>query len=274
MVGISELRPPQTEASVAQPLPTVRLLGLDFTDAEMSEVVSWLGHRASDAPFGYVVTPNADHLVRISRDPSLLPVYEAALLRVMDSTVVTHTARLLGLPTAAIVRGTDLATALITRHLEPGERLTVIGMDEALLPALQQRCPGVRIAHHNPPMGFDRDAAAFAAAVRFAVEHPARFTVLAVGMPRQERLAAAIAATGHARGVGLCVGSALEFLVGAHRRAPSWMQEAGFEWLYRMLREPRRLARRYLIECPPIFRLLLRERRAQRGNQEARLLSS
>lgn len=264
-VGIEAL-----EARTAPPLPTTGLLGLDFADADLSAAASWLGQRAAGAPFGYVVTPNADHLVRISRDPSLLPVYRGALLRLMDSTVVARAARLLGLRTAPIVRGTDLAAELVTRHLKPGERLTVIGMQEAFVPALQQRCPaGVVVAHHNPPMGFDGDPAAFAAAVRFAVEHPARFTVLAVGMPRQERLAAAIAATGQARGVGLCVGSALEFLVGAHRRAPRWVQEAGFEWLYRMAHEPRRLARRYLVECPPIFRLLLRERRARRGGGAA-----
>jgi N-acetylglucosaminyldiphosphoundecaprenol N-acetyl-beta-D-mannosaminyltransferase len=257
------------ETGTGRPLPTVGLLGLDFADADMPTVVSWLGRRAADAPFGYVVTPNADHLVRISRDPSLLPVYRGALLRLMDSTVVARAARLLGMRAAPIVRGTDLAAALVTRHLEPGERLTVIGMQEAFVPTLRRRCPGVEVVHHNPPMGFDRDPEAFAAAVRFAVEHPARFTVLAVGMPRQERLAAAIAETGRARGVGLCVGSALEFLVGAHRRAPRWVQEAGFEWLYRMAREPRRLARRYLVQCPPIFGLLLRERRTRRRGEVA-----
>lgn len=274
MAGVSEparaeIGAPHDARAAGPPFPTVGLLGLDFADADMPAVVSWLARRPADTPFGYVVTPNADHLVRLSRDPSLLPAYRGALLRVMDSTVVARAARALGLRTTPIVRGTDLAAELVTRHLGPGERLTVIGMQETFLPALRRRCPGAEVAHHNPPMGFDRDPAAFAAAVRFAVEHPARYTVLAVGMPRQEKLAAAIAETGRARGVGLCVGSALEFLVGAHTRAPRWMQEAGFEWLYRMALEPRRLARRYLVQCPPVFGLLLRERRARRGGEAA-----
>ena len=233
----------------------------DFAVATLSEAASWLGQRPADAPFGYVVTPNADHLVRVSRDPALLAIYRGAALCVMDSTVVAKAARLFRLPVPPVVRGTDLAAMLLTRHLGPGDRLTVIGMDEALIPRLRQRCPGVEIAHRNPPMGFDRNQAAFADAVRFAVDNPARVTVLAVGMPRQERLAAAIAAGGQAVGIGLCVGSALEFLVGAHTRAPAWIQNAGFEWLYRLLHEPRRLARRYLLQCPPIFSILLRESR-------------
>lgn len=255
----------QDRADGLPPLPTRLLLGLGFADAGIDEVATWLARRPADAPFGYVVTPNADHLVRLSRDPSLLPVYREALLCLMDSTVVARAARLLGLPVAQVVRGTDLAQLLIQRHLRPGDGLTVIGMRASLLPELRRRCPELRIAHHDPPMGFDRDPAALEAAVRFAVQHPARLTVLAVGMPRQERLAAAIAATGRARGIGLCVGSALEFLVGAHRRAPHWMREAGLEWLFRLGLEPRRLARRYLVQCPPVFRLLLDERRRQRG---------
>jgi exopolysaccharide biosynthesis WecB/TagA/CpsF family protein len=66
-------------------------------------------------------------------------------------------------------------------------------------------------------------------------------------------LAKAAAERGDAVGVGLCVGASLEFLVGRIRRAPSWMQAARLEWLHRLLSEPRRLARRYLIEGPKIL---------------------
>ena len=69
--------------------------------------------------------------------------------------------------------------------------------------------------------------------------HPARFVFLAVGSPRQERLAAAIAATGQATGTGLCIGASLDFLAGVQRRAPSWLQRAGLEWLHRLRRRPR-----------------------------------
>ncbi len=102
-------------------------------------------------------------------------------------------------------------------------------------------------------------------AVDFVLAHPSRFVFLAVGSPRQEMLADAIRATGQATGLGLCIGASLEFLAGASRRAPRWMQRAGLEWLHRLGSDPRRLARRYLVEDPPIFRLLLRERLARRA---------
>ncbi len=95
-----------------------------------------------------------------------------------------------------------------------------------------------------------------ARAVRFVIDNPARFVFLAVGSPRQEMLAAAIKATGAARGTGLCIGASLEFLAGAIPRAPGFMQRAGNEWLHRLLVDPRRLGRRYLLDNPVIFRLL------------------
>jgi len=243
----------------------IRLLGLDFANLDVTTAAAWIAARPAEVPFRYVVNPNADHLTHISRDPALAEVYRGALLRLMDSRVVVGMARLLGLPHPPVVHGTDLTPELLRRHLRPGEKVTIIGLRPELLPALQERCGPMEIAHHYPPMGFDRDPAAFRAAVEFVVANPARFIFLGVGMPRQERLAAAIQASGRACGTGLCIGSALEFVAGAQRRAPLWMQHVGLEWLHRLSQEPRRLARRYLVQCPPALVLLLNERLHRRA---------
>ncbi|MDY6962423.1 MAG: WecB/TagA/CpsF family glycosyltransferase, partial [Pseudomonadota bacterium] len=63
----------------------------------------------------------------------------------------------------------------------------------------------------------------------------------------------------HARGIGLCVGASLEFLVGTKRRAPRWMRSLGLEWLHRMLSDPRRLWRRYCYGVVPLLALFSRE---------------
>lgn len=59
-----------------------------------------------------------------------------------------------------------------------------------------------------------------------------------------------------ARGLTLCCGASINFLTGVERRAPQWMQRLSLEWLYRLLQNPRRLARRYLVRGPQIVRLL------------------
>ena len=242
------------------PVRTRRLLGLDFDDLDVAESAQRISRRSGSASFAYVVTPNADHLVRLARDPSLLPLYQGAMWRLLDSRVVARAARMIGLRPPAVTTGSDLTGRLLTAHLGAGEVVTIIGLRASHLAALVANTGIAPPAHYDPPMGFDRDPAEMRRAVQFVLDHPARLVFLAVGSPRQERLAAAVEATGQATGTGLCIGASLEFLAGVVPRAPKLMQRLGIEWLHRMLSDPRRLARRYLFDNPPIFWLLLRER--------------
>jgi exopolysaccharide biosynthesis WecB/TagA/CpsF family protein len=228
----------------------------------MAQAACHIAERPVEAPFSYVVTPNADHLVRLSRDHSLHEVYRGAGLCLLDSRVVSRLARLIGLAVPPTVPGSDLTAHLLANHVRPRERITILGLPPVWLPALVARYRLSAPAHHDPPIGFDRDPAAFEAAAAFVRANPARFIFLAVGSPRQERLAALIAAAGGITGTGLCVGASLAFLAGAQRRAPVVIQRAGMEWLFRLATDPGRLARRYLIDSPCIVNLLLRQRLA------------
>lgn len=239
------------------------MLGLEFADLSPAEAAALIASRGAGAPFRYVVTPNADHLVRLARQPALLPLYHNAALCLMDSRVVARAAGAIGLAVPRVTTGSDLTERLLCGHVVPGERVTIIGLRAAHVPSLIARCGIAPPAHYDPPIGFDRDPAQLRRAVDFVLDHPARLVFLAVGSPRQERLAAAIAATGKAVGTGLCIGASLDFLAGAERRAPQWTQRAGLEWLHRLAADPKRLARRYLLDNPPVFAMLLRERMAR-----------
>jgi len=258
-----------SSVSPSEPLcgaePAVRLLGLDFADLPPETVLERLAARPAEAPFAYVATPNADHLIRLARDPSLLRLYEAAALRLLDSRVVARLARLFGLPVPAVVPGSDLTAALFERVIAPDDRLAILGASPGTVAALARRFGLTRLAHYDPPMGFDRDPAALEEALRFLEANPARFILLAVGSPRQEVVAEALVRRGRARGTGLCIGASLLFLTGAERRAPKLLQRAGLEWAWRLAQDPRRLARRYLVDDPAILRLLWQEARQRRA---------
>jgi N-acetylglucosaminyldiphosphoundecaprenol N-acetyl-beta-D-mannosaminyltransferase len=238
----------------------VHLLGLDFTDASTASIAALIAERPADAPFGYVVTPNADHFVRLHRHPDLSPLHEHAMVRLLDSRVVAKAARTFGLATPRVAPGSDLTALLLDRYLGAAESITVVGLAARWLPTLVARYRIASIAHYDPPRGFERDPAALSTAVEFVLAHPARFVFLAVGSPRQEILADAIRSTGRATGTGLCIGASLDFLTGARRRAPEWMQRCGLEWLHRLSSDPLHMARRYLLDGPAIFPMLLRER--------------
>lgn len=237
----------------------VRLLGIAFDNLSLEEVVARLLARAEGAGFGYVVTPNVDHIERLGRIAALGPVYRGAMLCLLDSRLLQICARRLGRRAPSVVTGADLTGALLAR-LE-GRRVAVVGMSGPGFAALAARYRGVGFVHHAPPMGLLHDVPAMLAARDFVREAGAAFTFLAVGSPVQEVLAYAIAAQGGAVGVGLCVGAALEFCAGTARRAPLWMRRAGLEWLYRLAREPGRLAGRYLLSDPKVLWRLLREGR-------------
>ena len=230
-------------------------LDLPFDDLDARQAAACILRRPALAPFAYVVTPNADHLARLRRDPALLPLYEAAFLCLLDSRLLANVADALRVTRPALATGADLTAALLPALA--GETVTVIGMDEAEFQSLKRRFPGIAWRHHAPPMRLGANPAAFAAAVDFATAAPARCTFIALGSPLQERLAAAIAAQPRATGIGLCIGAALGFAAGKGR-APAWMQRAGMEWLHRLGRDPRRLAGRYLLDDPPILAALLK----------------
>jgi N-acetylglucosaminyldiphosphoundecaprenol N-acetyl-beta-D-mannosaminyltransferase len=238
----------------------VPLLDLDFDNLGLEQAAAWISARPANAPFGYVVTPNADHLVRLSRNPKLRAVYRDASLCLLDSRVVAGFARMFGLVAPAVVPGSDLTAHLLLHHLAPGERVTIVGLAPEWLPALIDRCGLAPPAHYNPPMGFDRDPVAFAETIAFVRDNPARLVFLAVGSPRQEYLAAALAGSGDVTGTGLCIGASLEFLAGACRRAPMALQRLSLEWLFRFAGNPRRLFRRYVIDSPMVIALLARQR--------------
>ena len=154
----------------------IALLGLDFAALDLAAVLRLLGERPAGAPFAAVVTPNADHLVRLAQRPDLLPLYQGAWLRLLDSRVVARVARGFGLAAPPVVPGSDLTAALFGQVIRPEEPVTVLGGEPAVLAAVQARYGLTRLAHHNPPMGFDRDPEAIAHAIGFIEANPARFT--------------------------------------------------------------------------------------------------
>jgi len=244
--------------------PQAAFLDIAFDLLDMEAAERWLAGRPADAPFAYVVTPNVDHVVKLDAAPAeaeIRKAYAGAALRLCDSRIVAKLAKARGIA-LPVVPGSDLTVHLFTRIAAKGDRICLIGGDEAMLAELRAIRPDLDVVQHIPPMGMLRKPEAMAAAEDFVRQAQARFTLLAVAMPQQEILALRVAQAGGAVGVGLCIGASLDFLTGRKARAPLWMRKASLEWLHRLLSEPKRLWRRYLIEGPRIFLLTMKWRRS------------
>ncbi len=207
--------------------------------------------------YGFVVTPNVDHLIRCENDRGFREHYAAAAFVLMDSRLASKLLRRLRNIRLPVCTGSDLTAALFQRIITPADRIVVIGGSPAQARFLAERHHLADLRHYNPPMGFIRDPQAVEQCLRFIeASSPFRFCFLAVGSPQQEALAHALKLRGAARGLALCIGASINFLTGSERRAPRWMQRAGLEWLYRLSQNPRRLARRYLVQAPRLVTLL------------------
>ncbi|NNC38190.1 MAG: glycosyltransferase [Acidimicrobiales bacterium] len=203
--------------------------------------------------FRYIVTPNVDHLVRLNKEPDLYgPLYKGSWLSVCDSRILELLAKFTGIPLKA-VPGSDLTAQLFDNVIKKDEPINVIGGDEDVITKVKERYGLTALNHCQPPMGLRHNPDEVVKCAEFIANNPARYTFICVGSPQQEMVAMAAKQRGDCAGLGLCVGASLDFLAGKVKRAPKWMQFMRTEWLYRLLSEPRRLWKRYLVDGPRIF---------------------
>ncbi|WP_081913461.1 WecB/TagA/CpsF family glycosyltransferase [Glycomyces sp. NRRL B-16210] len=225
---------------------------------------------------GLIVTPNVDILAAVRRSEELRAIVLDADLVVADGAPLVWAAKAAGTPLPERVAGSDLVWSLSAAASERGLRVALLGgtPDGAARPTeraadvLEARYPGLKVVGAwCPPMGFDRDESQWRALVERVETAAPDLVYVGLGFPKQERVMARLRAVAP-RAWFLGCGASVDFIAGYRRRAPKWMQRTGTEWLFRMLSEPRRLARRYLRDdVPEAVRLLAeaaRHRRARR----------
>src|SRR5271165_1341231 len=140
--------------------------------------------------FGFVVTPNVDHLIRYHDDPSFRAQYAAATYVLLDSRFLSHVFRITKGVSVKVCPGSDLTARLFDRVIASDDRIVLIGCSDEQAHQLATRYRLTQLKHYNPPMGFLRDPQAVEQCLQFVeANSPFRFCFLAVGAPQQETLA-------------------------------------------------------------------------------------
>jgi exopolysaccharide biosynthesis WecB/TagA/CpsF family protein len=239
---------------------------LHIDDYELREARDIAAAFGSDR-FGYVVTPNVDHVIRHYYDAEFRTLYAQAAYVFLDSHFLANLVSLLKRRRHRVTPGSDLTATLMSSVIKPDDATVLVGGTAEQAQELRARFGFKSLLHIDPPMNFIQDEKAVEACL-CAIEaaSPFRFCFLAFGTPQQEIIALKLKERGVARGLALCVGASINFMTGVEKRAPHWIRRSGFEWLYRLVRSPKRLANRYLVRGPRIFLLLPRiELRLRRG---------
>ena len=228
---------------------------IHISHPDMASVMGGVSDRLAAGKGFALATINLDHLVKLRRDPPFLSAYAAQDFVVADGNPIVWLSRLAGQP-VQLVPGSDLVDPLVRAAALSGRPLSLLGSTTEALSAAMDRFQaqfpklrrGLLIA---PPMGFDpAGTEAREALSRLQAVGPS-LCLIALGAPKQERLAAL--GRELAPSVGFAsVGAGVDFVAGTQKRAPGWVRTIAMEWLWRAMSSPRRLLPRY-IACAAIL---------------------
>jgi len=231
----------------------------------MNEAVAWVVrlmlHRGAFPLL--IMGPNAQLVTLASAKPRFARALHAAHLNVPDGISVVLASRLLGAPISERVTGGELMERLCEECARHGMSVFFLGgLPGAAVGAaesLRRRYPALRIAGcYCPPPGFENDSLESATVRRVVGKSAPDLLCVAFGAPRQEIWMHENCST-LPIGAAISVGAALDTCAGLRKRAPRWTHNTGLEWLYRLLREPRRLWRRYLLGIPQFLAIVARQ---------------
>lgn len=242
----------------------VNICGIGIDNIEMSDVISKMDSYIKDGRPSYIVTPNADHIVKLQRDPEFKKIYGEATLVLVDGMPLLWAAKFLGAPLKERISGADLFPKLCEVAAARGYRIFFLGGREgAAVKAakiLKARYPAMQVVGvYSPPFGFEKDAVENDKIVAMIKTAKPDILFVGLGAPKQEKWIYEHKDQCEVP-VSIGIGVSFEFIAGIVKRAPVWMQKSGLEWFWRLMMEPKRLWKRYLVDDVQFFWLVLKQK--------------
>lgn len=215
---------------------------------------------------GVVFTPNLDHLMKIQKNYQFYLAYKKADYVVCDSKVLMYAFKFLGTPIQEKISGSDLFPAFYNyyKHDKQVKIFLLGGIGETATLAQQKINAKVGrdmvISTYSPPFGFENDEQECQHIIELINNSGANVLAIGVGAPKQELWLDKFKHRLKNVKTFFAIGATINFEAGYVKRAPKWMSEIGLEWLYRLLCEPQRLWKRYLLDDIPFFWLVLKQK--------------
>lgn len=251
----------RAQEQLPRPFPRVRLGGVDLDHISEAEVVDQVISGSQAGCGGWIATPNIDICRKAERDPDANEILMKASLRVADGMPLVWASRLIGQSLPERVSGSSLIFSLSAAAAASGRSVYLLGgaarIPDLAAARLSLRYVGLKVVGtDSPSFGFENDVTEMAAVRDKLLSAAPDIVYVGLGFPKQEdviiRLISALPRTWF-----IACGAAIPFAAGVLPRAPIWMRRSGLEWVFRLLSEPRRLARRYVIDDAPYAMRLL-----------------
>jgi exopolysaccharide biosynthesis WecB/TagA/CpsF family protein len=236
----------------------VRLLNVDVDDVTMDELVERFRH-------GVILTLHVDSIMKLQTDRDfyeLLPKFEVITC---DSQVLTLAARLLGTPLKERVSGSDYFPRFYARYKDdPSVTIFVCGGAPGVAEIARRKINSrvgreMIVGSCAPSLDFDRRPEEIEQLIVQINQSGATVLVVGLGGGRQEKFIFRYRDRLPRVRLFLPLGGTIDYEAETLRRPPKWITDAGLEWLYRVLRQPRLRWRRYFVHQPPFLYLFARQ---------------
>ena len=249
----------------------IKFMNTEIDNLTMKEALNRIDELIQENHNAYVVTPNVDHIVQLERGGPLNEVYKNADLILTDGKPLIWISRWYGTPIKEKISGSDLFPQLCQLASKKNYRMYFLGAAEGVAAKaannLEKRYPGLHVVGtYSPPNKIEKDETELEKIKKQIIDVKPHILVVGLGCPKQELF---IRNFKDKLGVpiSLGLGASLDFEAGNIKRAPKWMADMGFEWLYRIFQDPKRLAKRYLVDDTKILIFSFKYKKAKNKKQ-------
>lgn len=242
----------------------MKFMNTEIDNLTMQETLQAINQLIQENKSSYVVTPNVDHIVQLETNRELQEVYKNAALILTDGKPLLWIANWYGTPIKEKISGSDLFPLLCNMAAAKGYKMFFLGAAEGVAKRaaenLTMKYKGLQVVGtYSPPFGFENNQNEMDKIKNMIKASKPDILIVGLGCPKQEKFM-----YHHCKELGvpisLGLGASFDFEAGNIKRAPRWMANHGLEWLFRITQDPRRMAKRYLVNDRKILGLAIKYR--------------
>lgn len=236
------------------------LLNTYVNNVDMSETICAIEEMIASKNKSYIVAINVDVVMKIENDSYLKKIVDDADMVLVDGKPLVWISKIHKRPVKAKISGSDLVPELCKVAQKKKYTIFIIGGKDGIAEKakanLEKKLPDIEIVGvYAPPFGFEKNQDELDRINAMISDVHPDLLIACFGCPKQEKWIYENIDKYDAK-VTICAGATVDFLAGNVKRAPRWMSDHGLEWFYRLLQEPKRMFKRYLIDDVKILRLV------------------
>lgn len=236
----------------------INFLGIRLNNMTADEIVDHVDACVARRTPCQIVGVNVDQALRVIEDPYSHEIFDHAELVFTDGKPIVWMADRLKRPIVEKVSGPDLMLLLCQRAAQKHYKIFLLGCAEGVAANaarnLERDYPGLQcVGTYSPPFGFEKDPEEIEKIISMLKNSGADQLFVGMGSPKQD-IFIFENMDKYQIPVSYSMGAAIDFIGGQAKRAPKWMSDHGLEWFHRMMQNPKRLAKRYLVEDPRLLK--------------------